>query len=176
MIPKKPEPSPQTPDSALRPRQSNTWMNLPTVMLDLTFPKNRKSYSQTSQTITSQQHNAEFLLLPFTFLEYNEVIHNKKNTAPGPDHISYHLLRQLFSSSHAILQNILNRVRLHSVVPPEWLHVQIAPIPMKEPNSFRPIALTSCIRKIIESIIGSRISYWLEQNSLILPNIFGFRH
>jgi len=29
---------------------------------------------------------------------------------------------------------------------------------------------------MIESIISSRISHWLEQNSLIPPNIFGFRH
>jgi len=34
----------------------------------------------------------------------------------------------------------------------------------------------SCIRKIIESIICTRMTHWMKQNSLIPPNIFRFRH
>ena len=33
----------------------------------------------------------------------------------------------------------------------------------------------SCKRKIIESIFNSRLSCWLEQSSILPPNMFGFR-
>jgi len=45
--------------------------------------------------------------------------------------------------------------------------------PKKSPIN---IHLMSYIRKMVEFMICPRITRWLEQNSLIPPNIFGFRH
>jgi len=89
---------------------------------------------------------------------------------------SYHLLQQLPPPASSILLNILDPLWLWSTISSEWLHVLIAPVPKKELNQYCLIALMSWIRKIVESIICTRITHCLELNSLIPRNIFGYRH
>jgi len=42
--------------------------------------------------------------------------------------------------------------------------------------NIRPIALMACLRKIMETILNTRLTHWLEQQSFFPPNTFGFRH
>lgn len=42
-------------------------------------------------------------------------------------------------------------------------------------NNFRPISVISNIAKIVEKIIKSKLTFYLETNSLLLKNQFGFR-
>ena len=46
---------------------------------------------------------------------------------------------------------------------------------IEEPNSYRPIALTSCVCKTMERMINSRLVWYLESNNLISPFQSGFR-
>ena len=45
----------------------------------------------------------------------------------------------------------------------------------KSPGSFRPIALTACLGKLLEKIITNRLSVFMEDNNLLNPNQAGFR-
>ena len=47
--------------------------------------------------------------------------------------------------------------------------------PLDCPASFRPISLTSCVSKLFERIILSRILFFLESSSILLPRQAGFR-
>ena len=47
--------------------------------------------------------------------------------------------------------------------------------PLDSPASFRPISLTSCISKLFERIILSRLLFFLESNSILSPCQAGFR-
>ena len=47
--------------------------------------------------------------------------------------------------------------------------------PLDSSNSFRPISLTSCIFKLFERIIPSRLIFFLESNSFLSPRQVGFR-
>ena len=47
--------------------------------------------------------------------------------------------------------------------------------PLNSPASFRPISLTSCVLKLIERIILSRLLLFLESNSILSPRHAGFR-
>ena len=48
--------------------------------------------------------------------------------------------------------------------------------PLDSPASFRPISLTSCVSKLFERIILSRLLFFLESNSILLsPRQAGFR-
>ena len=61
------------------------------------------------------------------------------------------------------LHDILNRIFLSSKLPSEWKDKLIIPIlkPGKDPSrpqSYRPIALQSCVSKLLEKIICNRLS------------------
>ena len=62
-----------------------------------------------------------------------------------------------------------------------WKTSSIIPInqmgkPLDSPASFRPISLTSCVLKLFESFILSRLFFFLESNSILSPRQAGFRH
>ena len=64
--------------------------------------------------------------------------------------------------------------------PESWELATIIPIPKPgkdhaEPNSYRPIALTSCLCKTLERMINVRLVWYLESNNLISPVQSGFR-
>ena len=46
---------------------------------------------------------------------------------------------------------------------------------LDSPASFRPISLTSCVSKLFERIILSRLLFFLESNSILSPRQAGFR-
>ena len=46
--------------------------------------------------------------------------------------------------------------------------------PLDSPASFRPISLTSCVSKLFERIILSRLLFFLESNSILSPREAGF--
>ena len=48
--------------------------------------------------------------------------------------------------------------------------------PFKSSASFQPISLTSCVSKLFERIILSRLLFFLESNSILSPRQAGFRH
>ena len=47
--------------------------------------------------------------------------------------------------------------------------------PLNSPAPFRPISLTSCVSKIFEHIIPSRLLFFLESNSILSPRQAAFR-
>ena len=64
--------------------------------------------------------------------------------------------------------------------PESWELATVIPIPKPgkdhaEPNSYRPIALTSCLCKTLERMINVRLVWYLESNNLISPVQSGFR-
>ena len=65
-------------------------------------------------------------------------------------------------------------------MPQQWRTAVIKPLlkdgkDPKSPGSFRPIALTSCLGKLLEKIVADRLTSYLECNNLINPNQAGFR-
>ena len=61
-----------------------------------------------------------------------------------------------------------------------WKTFSITPIqkmgkPLDSPASFRPISFTSCVSKLFERIILSRLLFFLESNSILSPRQAGFR-
>ena len=44
-----------------------------------------------------------------------------------------------------------------------------------DPSNYRPIALTSCICKVMDHMINSRLVWYLERNKLVSPMQCGFR-
>lgn len=119
--------------------------------------------------------------LPFTLNELSYALQDiRKHTAPGPDGVTYSALSRLNESARLRLLEFYNTSFLTGTLPAEWKQAKIVPVlkPGRSPldlGSFRPIALTSCICKVMERMILARMSWFLEHKSLYPKEMAGFR-
>ncbi|CAL1687600.1 unnamed protein product [Lasius platythorax] len=74
-----------------------------------------------------------------------------------------------------ILLNIFNSLLDADLFPPSWHHSLVFLIPKGPPGKYRPIFLTSCLLKILEKLILTRLNWWIESLELLPPFQFGFR-
>lgn len=72
--------------------------------------------------------------------------------------------------------SVLNRLRLSLVIPDSWRMLRVVPIPKRNSDKFRFIALAWCICKIVERMITYRLNHWLEQKNPVPDNMFGFQY
>lgn len=112
--------------------------------------------------------------------ELQSVLLTKKDSTPGIDEITYSMLKNLSKCVSDFIVIFYNELLGGKEIPTEW-KIQIAyPIlkPEKDSNlldSYRPIILSSCIGKLLESIIKNRLDYHLENTKWLSPMQSGFR-
>ena len=121
------------------------------------------------------------LLKPFDENELNIVLKSRLNTAPGKDDIHYKMLSELPRQLKLELLHIFNSIwSCEAPTPSEWFEYIVIPIkkpgkPRNSCNSYRPIALSSCVFKTYERLIKVRLEIWLERNKKLSCTQFGFR-
>ena len=89
------------------------------------------------------------------------------------------MLFHLPSEAKFYLLSLFNYYWETSQIPPSWKHPIINPIPKSNCNSnnadaYRPIAITSAYSKLLERMVSSRLSWYLEAYKLINPIQAGF--
>ena len=118
---------------------------------------------------------------PFTLAELLATASNlSSSTATGPDKVAYSMLKHLPRSGMDFLLHIFNLSRTSHSFPSIWKTSSIILMhkmgkPFDSPASFRPISFTSCVSKLFELIILSRLLFFLESNSILSPRQAGFR-
>ena len=118
---------------------------------------------------------------PFSLSELSTAICNlSSSTASGPDQIVHPLLKHLPEPAQLLLLSLFNRSWYSHTFPSCWKPTTIIPIhkpgkPTSSPSSFRPISLTTCISKLFEHLILSRLTFPLESNHLLFTCQAGFR-
>lgn len=99
--------------------------------------------------------------------------------ALGADNISPHLLKRCAAELSAPLTLLFRRCLSSKTWPSQWKEARVVPIHKKssraEPSNYRPISLLSVVGKILEAIIASKVTAFLEANHLLSPKQFGFR-
>jgi ribonuclease HI len=118
---------------------------------------------------------------PINFYELEAAINkSSRNSAPGEDQISYAMLKNLPRKSRAVLLTLFNMAWQQQKIPSKWKEATIIPFPKinkdpTDPGSYRPIALTSCIGKLLERIVVNRLNWQLERLGILNPDQSGFR-
>ena len=79
-----------------------------------------------------------------------------------------------------ILKEILNKIWTSADFPHQWRAATVIPIPKPnkdhtDPLSYRPIALTSCLCKVLERMINTRLIWYLEKSGILDRSQCGFR-
>ena len=145
------------------------------------------NYSEEFQRIRSSQcalkfssDNSDAYNASFSIRELKEALSSTDDTSPGEDGILYAMLRQLPEAAKGFLLKIINKIWETGLLPKSWSIAIVIPAqkPLKDPlqpTSYRPIALTSCVCKLMEKMINSRLVWHLETKNLLSPLQFGFR-
>ena len=117
---------------------------------------------------------------PFRLRDLRRSIMKAKLRAPGPDGIHNSLLKHLPEDTLKILKEILNKIWISADFPQQWRAATVIPIPKPnkdhtDPLSYRPIALTSCLCKVLERMINTRLIWYLEKWRILDRSQCGFR-
>jgi len=132
--------------------------------------------SHNTSTVDNEKINCEF--------EMHEMLDAlkscKKNSAPGEDRISYEILKHIPRSSQIVILKFYNHVWRNGYLPPDWKESMIRRMlkPDKLPFnviSYRPVALTSTLCKLMEKMVSTRLRWWMEDKQLFNKFQFGFR-
>jgi ribonuclease HI len=118
---------------------------------------------------------------PFTMSELKRALKKiKAKSAPGPDLITNQMLKHLPPRGLEVLLDLLNQSWTTATCPSMWKKAVIIPIlkagkPAGKISSYRPVSLTSCVAKVLERMINSRLCHWLESTGALAPTQAGFR-
>ncbi|MPC65657.1 RNA-directed DNA polymerase from mobile element jockey [Portunus trituberculatus] len=136
-----------------------------------------------SDTITaaSSSPGIQELTQPFTPQELTTAmatLHLGKAT--GPDSIPYEFLTHLTPPLCNTLLHIYNTSWLTGHYPTTWKCSTLIPIPKPGkdptlPSAYHPIALLSCPGKLMEHLVSTRLTWWLEEKRLLLEEQSVFR-
>lgn len=112
----------------------------------------------------------------FFFVEFNRVLDSGRiNASPGLDGLDYEILQNLPTKFKLILLDIFNEMYAKGEYPSDWKHSFVHMIDKPRKNSVRPIAFTSCVCKVFEGLIKSRLQWWVEHENILPKNQAGFR-
>ena len=121
--------------------------------------------------LSSRGHQTSFNLSPILPRDIRNIIQNKSNSSsPGPDGITYGLLKKL-PCIHHILATLYNKILITGVPPTSWTCSKITLIYKKgdnaEPCNFRMIALSCTLGKIFHQIMATRTVDYMVDNHFI---------
>ena len=139
-----------------------------------------RSYLTKLRRATCSVESHSSFCSPFSPAEFLVAASNlSSSTATDPDKVAYPMLKHLPRSGMDFLLHIFNLSWSSHSFPSIWKTSSIIPIykmgkPLDCPASFRPISLTSCVSKLFERIILSRLLFFLESNSILCCCRAGF--
>ena len=117
----------------------------------------------------------------FTLQELNSAIKKAKSgKAPGPDRIANEMIRHLGTLAKCTILLLINKTWKVGQLPKSWKTANVTPTlkkgkPAGNPQSYRPISLTSCLGKVAERMVNTRLYHWLETHQLLSNTQAGFR-
>ena len=97
---------------------------------------------------------------PYTLDELKSAYKKGRDTAPGADKITYTMVRMLGPAGDLSLLRLINKSHTEQTRPRIWNKQDIQPVPKpRDPDSLRPIALSSCIEKTAERMTLTRLQF-----------------
>ena len=143
-----------------------------------TFTKiKQQSEKQNIEFTSTQEENYNH---PFTTAELENSISDLSFTAAGPDGVLNEILSHLPQNSKTLLLQIFNAIWKNGTFPDEWSKAIVIPVPKpgknhQDASNYRPIALTSCICKLMEKLVNKRLIWYLEREEKLSRYQCGFR-
>ena len=131
-----------------------------------------KFKNENNKTFNFDKPNHAPYNVPITKKEILNVLKHCRNSATGDDKVHYYMLKNLSDHNQEYIRTFYNIIFLKHLFPQAWKQALIIPIlkpdkDPKDPKSYRPISLLSCLFKVLDTIINNRIMWFLEKNNLL---------
>jgi hypothetical protein len=134
------------------------------------------SFDPTTNIVTNQY---SIFIEPTDNQEVVSLVKMLKNSSAGWDEISPKVVRSSIESFITPLTHVLNRSIVSGIVPKELKIAKVIPIfksgDKMSINNYRPVSVLPCFSKILEKIVHSRITKFIEKHKLLYKHQFGFR-
>lgn len=139
------------------------------------YKDNKEKVKLNFKSNNNEEYNTEF-----EYHELEQALKLCKDSATGPDEIHYQIIKHLPFTSLVTLLKLYNHIWTSGKMPDSWKEATVIPIPKPgkdntNPGNYRPIALTSCLCKLFERMVNTRLVWFLEKNGLITNFQAGFR-
>ena len=114
-------------------------------------------------------------------IELTDVLNTvEDDESPGEDSIQNIMIKNLPSKTMKFMLNIFNRIWTSQEIPKQWKNSIKIPIlkagkQSTDLTSYRPIALSSCICKIMERMVNARLMWYLERHKKLSAQQYAFR-
>lgn len=100
--------------------------------------------------------------------------------APGADGVTNTMIRELPEEGALRLVAIINASLQLQHFPTPWKCAKVIVFPkpgkpLRDPANYRPISLLSCLSKVLEKVVLSRLKDFVDRHDLLIPQQFGFR-
>ena len=108
-----------------------------------------------------------YLNVPFSLKELDDALKAcKYRSAPGQDNIPNKVLKNLPYFTRKLILDLFNRVWESHNIPVDWKTAITSPLlkvgkDSSDPASYRPIALTSSMGKLLERMVTTRLNWFL---------------
>ena len=150
---------------------------------NITVPEEKKQQLREEMKDHQEaQDPPDYMSKPFNMKELEDALKTLKDKkSPGPDKVTNEMLEHLGTKAKTKLLTLFNNSWKTGHVPQSWRDADMVPIhkkgkDKKKADSYRPISLTSCVGKLLERMINTRLTWHLEKNNIISPEQAGFRH
>ena len=150
---------------------------------NINIPEDRKQQVHDERRhLKDQEPQEECMNKPFCMRELEDAMKTlNEKKSPGPDKVTNEMLLHLGTRAKNKLLDLFNNSWKTGHVPQIWREADMVPIHKKgksrsKVDSYRPISLTSCVGKLMERLINTRLSWHLEKNNIISQEQSGFRH
>lgn len=112
--------------------------------------------------------------------EVKNHIKQLRNSSTGQDNVHNRCLKNYTELLIKHLTELFNQILIQGYIPKSWKQANIILLlkpnkDKKNPSSYRPISLLSCLGKLLEKIIKSRLMLELERRQLLPAHQAGFR-
>lgn len=153
-----------------------SWLEAFSNKLSPSYAPNQDLLPSPSYPITTQ----EGLNANFSFSELQIALNGLIDSSPGEDGIPYSFLKNASDKCKHYYLQIINIFYENGLIPEPWKTQIVVPIlkPGKnpsDPNSRRPIAMSTVLVKVMEHMIKHRLEWFVESESILAKSQFGFR-
>ena len=103
----------------------------------------------------------------------------KTDKASDPDGVPPRFLKEFADELAPVLCRLFCLILISCTYPSSWKHALVQAVPKKgdrsNPSNYHPIALTSAVAKVFETLLNSHFIKHLESNNLLSDHQHGFR-
>ncbi|KAK3760362.1 hypothetical protein RRG08_030623 [Elysia crispata] len=104
----------------------------------------------------------------------------KMKKSPGPDQVTNEMLVNLGNGMKRKLLQLFNTSWRSGRIPQAWKEATMTPLHKQgkskdKAESYRPISLLRCLCKTMERMVNTRLTWYLENNNILIEEQAGFR-